>query len=273
MDLRSTVELAGGVEIPRLGLGVFRSGSGQGTRDAVRWALERGYRHIDTARVYKNEADVGAALRESGVPREEVFITTKLWNGDQGFDSTLTAFDASLVLLGVETVDLYLIHWPVPEHRLASWRAMERILEEGRARAIGVSNFMIRHLEELFAHARVPPAVNQIELHPFGQQRETVEWCRARGVLLQAYSPLTKGQRLTHPGLRAIAAEVGRTPAQVLIRWGLEKDYVVLAKSANRARIDENANVFDFELGADHMRRLDALEEGLHSAWDPSDVP
>lgn len=273
MDLASTLPLRPGVAIPRLGLGVYLAGRGAATCDAVRAALARGYRHVDTARVYGNEADVGAALSASGVPREEVFITTKLWNSDQGFDATLRAFDASLAALGLDAVDLYLMHWPVAAHRRESWRAMERVHREGRARAIGVSNFVVRHLEELSGYAEVPPAVNQIELHPFCQQRATVAWCEAHGVVVEAYSPLTKGERLDAPALAAVAAEAGRTPAQVLIRWSLQKGYVALPKSTRPARIDENASVFDFSLEPAQMARLDALEEDLHLAWDPTDAP
>ncbi|MCB9594784.1 MAG: aldo/keto reductase [Sandaracinaceae bacterium] len=273
MDLRSTIDLTGSVAIPRLGLGVFRAGGGQPTRDAVTWALERGYRHVDTAHIYRNEVDVGAALAASDVPRDEVFVTTKLWNSDQGYDATLRAFDASAAALGVEVVDLYLMHWPVPEHRLESWRAMERIHAEGRARAIGVSNFVRRHLDELSAHANVAPMVNQIELHPFGQQRDAVAASREHGVVVEAYSPVTKGQRFGDPTVRAIATETRRTPAQVLIRWGLQHGFVVIPKSSNQDRIAENASVFDFELDPSQMQRLDGLEEGLHLAWDPTDAP
>ncbi|MGF1466458.1 MAG: aldo/keto reductase [Sandaracinaceae bacterium] len=273
LDLSSTIPLPTGAAMPRLGLGVFRAGPGDATRNAVGWALERGYRHIDTARIYRNEQDVGAALASSPVPRGEVFITTKLWNDDQGYDAALRAIDRSLAALGVDSVDLYLMHWPVPERRLESWRAMERAFEDGRARAIGVSNFVRRHLDELAAHANVSPAVNQIELHPFGQQRDAVERCRELGVVVEAYSPVTKGRRLDDRRLTAVAQEVGRTPAQVLIRWSLQKGYVAIPKSSDRARIDENASVFDFALDDDRMARLDALEEGLHLAWDPTDVP
>lgn len=273
MDITSTIPLRNGIDIPRFGLGVFRAGGGKPTQDAVRWALEAGYRHVDTARIYRNEEDVGAALAESGVPREEVFVTTKLWNDDQGYDEALRAFDASLEALRLETVDLYLMHWPVADKRLDSWRAMEKVHRDGRARAIGVSNFMPRHLEELFGAAEIPPAVNQIELHPFGQQREAVRWCREHDVVVEAYSPVTKGQRLDDPKLVAIAERVGRSPAQVLIRWSLQRDFVVIPKSSNKERIAENAAVFDFSLDEATMAELDGLEEGLHLAWDPSDAP
>jgi diketogulonate reductase-like aldo/keto reductase len=258
------------VAIPRLGLGVFRAGPGQPTRVAVETALEHGYRHVDTARVYRNEAAVGAALRASGLRRSEVFITTKLWNEDQGYEQALRGFDASLAALGLDFVDLYLIHWPVAERRQASWRALERIHGEGRARAIGVSNFMVRHLDELRQQADLLPAVNQIELHPYGQQREVVRWCREHGVALQAYTPLTRGQRLNEPTLFGIANQLHKTPAQVLVRWSLQRGFVVLPKSSNPTRIVENANVFDFELSQEQMAELDVLDEGLHVAWDPS---
>ena len=272
-DIESTLELRGGVPIPRFGLGVFRAGQGRGTQDAVRWALARGYRHIDTARVYRNEEDVGAALAESPVSRDDVFLTTKLWNQQQGYDETLRAFDQSLAALRVEHVDLYLMHWPVLETRLDSWRAMERIHTEGRARAIGVSNFMRRHLDELFASCTVAPAVNQIELHPFCQQPDAVAASEQRGVVVEAYSPLTKARRLDDPTLVAVAHETGRSVAQVLLRWALQRGWVVIPKSANERRIDENANVFDFALSEAHMARLDGLDEGDHLAWDPTDAP
>lgn len=273
MNLASTLTLNDGKAIPLLGLGVFRSGAGRATQDAVRWALEAGYRHVDTAHIYGNEADVGAALRASGVARGQVFVTTKLWNDDQGHRETLRAFDTSLEALGVGYVDLYLMHWPVPGRRLDSWRAMEELVKRGRCRSIGVSNFAVRHLEELLSVAKIVPAVNQIELHPFLQQKGAVAVCRANGIAVQAYSPLTKGRRLDHPALTAIARELGRSPAQILIRWSLQHGFVVLPKSAKRPRVLENAAVFDFELDQAQMARLDALEENLHTAWDPTDAP
>ena len=275
LTIRSTIRLNNGVEIPRLGLGVYRAAAGAETRNAVLWALEAGYRHVDTAAAYGNEADVGRAIRESGIPRANVFVTTKLWNDDHGYDAALAAFDASLERLGFDYVDLYLIHWPVPELRLESWRALERLYEEGRARAIGVSNYMVQHLEELLAHCTVVPAVNQIELTPWSwrTRRDVVELCRAHGIALEAYSPLTKGRRLDDPVLRTVAERVGRTPAQVLIRWALQRDLIVIPKSANRGRIRENADVFDFTLSPADMERLEALDEGLVTGWDPTSAP
>jgi diketogulonate reductase-like aldo/keto reductase len=266
----ASLPLNSGARIPQVGLGVWQSPRGEATRSAVEAALQLGYRHVDTAMVYRNEADVGRAVRESGVPREEVFVTTKLWNADQGFDAALRAFDASLERLGLEYVDLYLIHWPVPLKRRESWRAFERLYEEKRARSIGVSNFLKPHLEELLAGAQVVPAVNQLELTPFLQRRETVALCQSRGIALEAYSPLTRGLRLEHPVVVDVALGAKRSPAQVLLRWGVQHGFVVLPKSVNRARIAENGALFDFELDAQAMARLDALEEGLVTGWDPA---
>jgi methylglyoxal/glyoxal reductase len=269
------ISLNNGVEIPRLGLGVYQIEPGDATRDAVRWALETGYRHIDTAAAYGNETDVGDAIRESGVPREEVFVATKLWNENHGYDEALRAFDRSLDRLGFEYVDLYLIHWPVEGLRGERWRALERMLSDGRARAIGVSNYMVHHLEELLDHAEVIPAVNQIELSPFNyrSRRDIIDLCRERGIAVEAYSPLTKARRLDEPTVVRIAERHGKTPAQLLIRYGLELGAVVLPRSSNRERIAENLDVFDFSLGDDDMEALHALDEGLATGWDPADSP
>lgn len=271
--LEREVILRGGVRMPRVGLGVFRTPRGSTTREVVLEALRLGYRHVDTARVYGNEADVGAAIRDSAIARDQIFLTTKLWNDDHGYDATLRAFDAALGRLGLAHVDLFLLHWPVPGKRLESWRALERLRSEGRARAIGVSNFMVHHLEELLAHAHDPPTVNQIEVSPFLQQREVRELCARQGIVVEAYSPLTKGVRLSHPEVVRVAAEVGRTPAQVLLRWGLERALVVLPKSTSPARLAENLAALEFTLPAAALAALDALEEGLVTGWDPRTAP
>ncbi|MCC6557400.1 MAG: aldo/keto reductase [Polyangiaceae bacterium] len=272
-NLSPALPLRDGRAIPRLGLGVFQARSGGETRAAVRAALEIGYRHIDTARIYGNEDDVGKAIAECGVPREEIFVTTKLWNSDHGYESAIRACRGSLSRLGLSYVDLYLIHWPVPERRKESWRALVKLQEEGLCRSIGVSNYMIRHLDELQSSSPVLPAVNQVELSPFCRRGELVEHCRALGIVLEAYSPLTRGERLGHPAVIAVAEALGRTPAQVLIRWALQHGLVALPKSTRRARIEENAAVFDFEIGAEQMRMLDGLDEGLVTGWDPTDAP
>ncbi len=273
LTLRSTVTLRGGVEMPRLGLGVWQSAPGEETRRAVAVALAVGYRLVDTARAYRNEADVGAAIRESDVPRREVFVTTKLWNADHGYDKALRAIDRSLEALGLEQVDLYLVHWPVEGLRGDTWRAMERILADGKARAIGVSNYTVRHLDELLAAAKVPPAVNQVEFNPFLHQRALLAHCGRHGIQLEAYGPLARAHRMDHPALVAVARERGRTPAQVLLRWGLQRDLVVIPKSVRPERIRENADVYGFALDAQDLEKLDALDEGYRTSWDPTDAP
>ena len=268
-ELTPSLPLRTGADIPQIGLGVWQSPRGATTRDAVRAALRCGYRHIDTARIYGNERDVGEGVKTSGVPRAEIFVTTKLWNDDQGYDSALRAFDASLERLGLDYVDLYLIHWPVAGKRLDSWRALEKIFADKRARAIGVSNYLVPHLVELLAKAKVVPAVNQIEVHPFLQHRETRALCKTQGIIVEAYSPLTHGRRIGDPIISEVARGAKRTNAQVLLRWGIQHGMVVLPKSSNEGRIAENAKVFDFELDAAAMKRMDALEEGAAMGWDP----
>ncbi|MFT3692716.1 MAG: aldo/keto reductase [Kofleriaceae bacterium] len=262
--------LATGASIPQIGLGVWQSPQGAATRDAVTAALELGYRHVDTARIYRNEADVGAAIKS--VPRADVFVTTKLWNDDQGYDSALRALDASLKRLGLDYVDLYLIHWPVPHKRRESWRALEQAHADGKAKAIGVSNYLVPHLKEVLGQAKTKPHVNQIELTPFLQRRETRELCKQHGIVVEAYSPLTRGARLNDPIVGGIATESKRSPAQVLLRWGIQHGHVILPKSVTRARIAENAEL-DFELSAAQMKKLDGLEEGLATGWDPDGEP
>src|SRR5579863_1087402 len=265
------ITLNNGVAMPRLGLGVYQSGRGRATENAVTWALEAGYRHVDTAAMYGNETEVGAALKRAIaaglVRREEVFVTTKLWNSDHGYDQASRAFDASHRRLGLEQIDLFLIHWPVPNRRLESWRALERILGDGRCRAIGVSNFMVSHLEELLSHAKVAPAINQIELHPWCQQRDAVDFCNAHDIAIVAYSPLTRGVKFRDPRLAAIAREAGRTPAQVLLRWSLQKGFAPIPKSAKKERIVENAAIFDFSLSAEQIATLDRADEEHHVTW------
>ncbi|HYC25676.1 MAG TPA: aldo/keto reductase [Roseiarcus sp.] len=269
----SNAKLANGVAMPRVGLGVYLVPSGRATREAVLSALRVGYRHVDTAQLYGNEADVGQALAESKLAHGEVFVTTKLWNADHGFDRALAAFDASRRALGVESVDLFLLHWPVPRLRLESWRALEQLYDEGRVRAIGVSNFMIRHLEELLGRARIVPMVNQIEVHPFFQQREVRAWCLANNIAVAAYSPLAKGAVLADPVVKAVAAEAGATPAQTVLAWGLRHDLIVLPKSVRPARQTENLAAAKVRLTARQVARLDQLERGLATDWDPRRAP
>jgi methylglyoxal/glyoxal reductase len=271
--VRSTVELRNGVKMPVLGLGVWQSAPGEETRSAVAEALATGYRHVDTARAYRNEGDVGAAIRDSGIPRGEVFVTTKLWNADHGYDKALRAIDHSLESLGMEQVDLYLVHWPVEGLRRDTWRAMEKILGDGKARAVGVSNYTARHLDELLGQAKVPPAVNQVEFNPFLFQQELLAHCRRHGIQLEAYGPLVRAHKMEHPVLQRTARKHGKTPAQVLLRWGLQHDLVVIPKSVRPERIRENADLFGFELDAEDVGALDALDEGYRTSWDPTGVP
>ena len=246
------------------------SGAGKGTV-ARTIAARLGYRHVDTAAVYRNESDVGAAIRASGLAPGTVWVTTKLANADQGAATTRRAFEASLDRLGLDGVDLYLLHWPHELHP-ESWHVLEQLHGEGLARSIGVSNFLVRHLDELAAHASVLPAVNQIELSPFlfRSRADTLRRCAEDGIAVEAYSPLTKGRRLDDSTLATVAGELGRTTAQVLIRWSLQKGFVVLPRSSNADRIAENAAVFDFSLDDDQVARLDALDEGLTTGWDPA---
>jgi diketogulonate reductase-like aldo/keto reductase len=258
--------------IPVIGLGVYQTPPGEVTQRAVLDALAAGYRHVDTARIYDNEKDVGEALRRSGLARDDVYVTTKLWNSDHGYDKTLRACDASLKRLGLAHVDLYLVHWPVARIRKDTWRAMIELKKSGKARAIGVSNFMVRHLEELL-DADVVPEVNQIELHPFLYPKDVTELCAKAGIVVEAYSPLTRGERIDDPAITKIAKKLRRTNAQVLVRWGIQHGWVSLPKSKRKARIEENADVFGFEIPREDMRDLDALNEDLHTSWDPTDAP
>ena len=260
------IRLNNGVEMPQLGLGVYQSRPGRETRRAVVAALEAGYRLIDTAAMYQNEADVGAAIRDSGVPREEVFVTSKLWNDDHGYEQALRAFRETLRRLGTGYVDLYLIHWPSGGELKETWRALEHLQAEGLTRAIGVSNYAVGHLEEMLGYAHVLPAVNQVEFHPFLYQRELLEWVHERGIALEAYRPLARARRMDDPTLTAVARAHDKSAAQVLLRWSLQRGAIVIPKSVHVERIRENLDVFDFVLGGDEMARLDALDEGLRTA-------
>lgn len=272
-DVKPTVQLNNGVSMPLLGLGVYLMHPGKETYQAVKSALEIGYRLIDTASMYGNEDDVGKAVRDSAVPREEIFITTKLWNDDHGYDSALRAFDASLKRLGLGYIDLYLIHFPVPNLRNESWRALEKILKTGRTRAIGVSNFTEHHLNDLLRHSSVVPAVNQVEFSPYLYQRDLLEFCRKQRIRLEAYAPLTAGRRLHDPRITAIAKKHGRTNAQVLLRWAIQHEVVVIPKSRHVDRIAENSKIFDFGISPEDVSILDGLHDGFRSSWDPTAVP
>jgi diketogulonate reductase-like aldo/keto reductase len=271
-SLTSTVELNNGVQIPWFGLGVFKSPPGRETEQAVRWALEIGYRHVDTAAYYENEGDVGTALKDSGVPRDAVFITTKVWNSDQGYEQTLKAFDRSRRQLGVDVVDLYLVHWPVRARYKETWKAMEKLLSDGKVRAIGVSNFLVHHLEDLMKSASVMPVLNQVEFHPFLVQKELLDFDERARIRHEAWSPLTRGRSLDYPLITEIARKHDRTNAQVVLRWDLQLGVVTIPKSVHRERILENSKVFDFELDAEDMNRITGLDAGARIGPNPDTI-
>ncbi|QMV44989.1 aldo/keto reductase [Cohnella cholangitidis] len=267
----STAELLNGVEMPRLGLGVWRAEDGQEAENAVLAALKAGYRSIDTASIYKNEHSVGRAIRASGTPREQIFVTTKVWNSEQGYDSTLNAFRSSLDRLGLDYVDLYLVHWPVAGKYIETYRALEELYEQGLVRAIGVSNFHIHHLEDLMGACRIKPMVNQVELHPLLSQKKLFAFCRKEGIQLESWSPLMKGE-LRLPLIVELAAKYGKTPAQIVLRWHLQLGLVAIPKSVRETRIIENSQLYDFELEPEDIVRIDALNENHRFGADPDHI-
>ncbi|TVL92980.1 aldo/keto reductase [Streptomyces sp. SAJ15] len=265
------ITLNNGVRMPQLGYGVWQVPDDEAAR-AVGAALEVGYRSIDTAAIYENEEGTGQAIARSGIPRDELFVTTKLWNSDQGYDATLRAFDASLDKLGLDHVDLYLIHWPVPsqDRYVESWKALEKIYAEGRARAIGVSNFHPAHLERLLAETSVVPALDQVELHPRLQQAEVRAFNARHDIATEAWSPLGQGKDLLDaPVLAAIGQKHGKTPAQVVLRWHIQSGHVAIPKSVTPSRIAENFDIFDFALDEDDLTAIAALESGTRLGPDP----
>lgn len=268
-DIKGTFPLHNGVEMPYLGLGVYLAREGKEVENAVGWALEAGYRHIDTASAYQNEKGVGAAVRNSGLDRREGFVTTKVWNTDQGYESTLRAFDASLARLGLEYLDLYLVHWPVKGKYRETWQALEELYREGRVRAIGVSNFLQHHLEDLLQRAEIVPMVNQMEFHPWLVQEPLLGYCREKGIQYEAWSPLMQGKIGQVPEIGKIARKYGKTEAQVVLRWDLQKGVVTIPKSSNPERIKANAALFDFELSPEDMAQLDSLDKTHRFGPDP----
>lgn len=268
-DIKGSFRLHNGVEMPYLGLGVYLAKEGEEVENAVGWALETGYRHIDTASAYQNESGVGAAVRNSGLPREEVFVTSKVWNSDQGYESTLRAFNRSLDRLGLEYLDLYLVHWPVKGKYRDTWRALEQLYRDGRVRAIGVSNFLRHHLEDLLGSADIVPMVNQMEFHPWLVQQPLLEYCRGKGIQYEAWSPLMQGEIVRVPEIGEIARNYGKSEAQVVLRWNLQKGVATIPKSSNPERIKANAALFDFELSPGDMAHLDGLDKSHRFGPDP----
>ncbi len=269
--LDNKVLLNNGVNMPLLGLGIYAPGQKNEVSQAVRWALETGYRLIDTASVYQNEQEVGQGVKDSGISRDQVFITSKVWNDDQGYDSTLRAYDRSLKRLQTDYLDLYLIHWPVREKRRETWRALETLYSEKRVRAIGVSNYYEPHLEELLGYASIVPAVNQFEQSPFLYRPELLTYCRKKGIQPEGYSPLVRGQEEANQILEGISQKYGKSTYQVLIRWALQHGIVTIPKSTNQGRIKANYDVWDFELTSEDMDKLNVLNADIRVADDPMD--
>lgn len=267
--LEAMTVLYNGVEMPWFGLGVFKVQEGNEVVNAVKTALNHGYRSIDTAAAYRNEEGVGQGIRESEIPREKVFLTSKVWNSDQGYESTLNAFDASLQRLGVDYLDLYLIHWPVKGKYKDTWKALEKIYKEGRARAIGVSNFQIHHLKDVMQDAEIKPMVNQVELHPRLTQIELRSFCKENEIQIESWSPLMQGKLLDNEVLKSIGEKYSKTPAQVILRWNIQNEIVTIPKSIKEQRIIENANIFDFNLSNDDMALINGLNQNTRVGSDP----
>jgi methylglyoxal/glyoxal reductase len=261
--------LKNGVRMPWLGLGTWQTPDGKDVANAVKWAVAAGYRHIDTAAAYYNEDGVGAGIRECGVPREQLFVTTKLWNADQGYDGTLRAFDASMKKLGLEVLDLYLIHWPVKGKYRDSWRAMEKLYKDKRVRAIGLSNFQVHHVQDVMKDCEVKPLVNQVEFHPFLTQKPLREFCRKNDIAITAWSPLMHGHMKESRALAEIAKRLGKTPAQVLVRWDLQHEVISIPKSTHRQWIVENTKVYDFTLSEQEVAMLDGENRDHRFGPDP----
>jgi diketogulonate reductase-like aldo/keto reductase len=272
LKLNDTYTLNNGVKMPALGLGTWKAEQGDETEQAILDAFELGYRHIDTAKLYNNEETVGRAFRVSGLPREEVFITSKVWNDEQRSGHVARALEDTLQRLGLDYVDLYLIHWPVPGKFIQSYRVLEDLSRQGKARAIGVSNFLETHLDELAKESRVTPAVNQIEWHPWLQQRSLLERCRRDGIVVEAWAPIMKGKVAEIPEIVEIAKRHNKTPVQVTLRWGLQNRVVMIPKSVRRERIEENADLYDFTLTPEEIAVIDSLDRGERLGPDPGNI-
>jgi methylglyoxal/glyoxal reductase len=268
-SLQDTTTLHNGVKMPWLGLGVYKVQEGEEALESVKAAIKAGYRSIDTAALYQNEESVGQAIKESGVAREELFITTKVWNEDQRNDSVLEAFETSIQKLGLDYVDLYLIHWPVKEKYKQTWKVLEQLYKDGRVRAIGVSNFHIHHLEDLISFAEIKPMVNQVELHPLLAQPELRDYCKKQEIQMEAWAPLGQGRLLEHPVLKEIAAQYNKSTAQVILRWDIQNQIVTIPKSVKESRIIENANIFNFSLSESDIQKINALNENKRFGADP----
>ncbi|EPZ50906.1 aldo/keto reductase [Alicyclobacillus acidoterrestris] len=267
-----TVTLNNGVEMPWFGLGVYKAKAGSEVENAIRDAIEIGYRHVDTAALYENEESVGEAIRSSGLSREDIFVTTKLWNTDQGYESTLQAFETSRKKLKFDYIDLYLIHWPGKDKFVDTWKAFEKLYRDGYIRAIGVSNFQVHHLETLLKHAEIRPTVNQVEYHPRLTQEPLKAFCESQQIQLEAWAPLMRGRLLDNDVILDIAKKYGKTPSQVILRWDLDTKVITIPKSVHRARIEENADIFDFQLNAEEISRIGQLNQNERTGPDPDEM-
>ena len=267
MDIFSKVTLNNGVKMPWLGLGVFRLREGREIENAILTAIETGYRSIDTASFYMNERGVGKAVKNCRIPRDEIFITTKVWNSEQGYHSTKAAFERSLNKLQVDYIDLYLIHWPVEKTSVETWKAMEELYKNGKVRAIGVSNFLIHHLEDFLPNCSIKPVVNQVEFHPQLTQPELLKFCRQNEIQPEAWSPIMKGRVNNIPLLKTLGNKYGKTPVQIVLRWDIQKGIITIPKSSNPERIQSNANIFDFEISGEDMIKIDQIDRNNRTGF------
>jgi len=272
LNINTTKELNNSEKIPLFGLGTYLNDNGKRAIDTMLYALEIGYRHIDTAAMYENEKEVGEAVHQSGIPREEIFITTKLWNSDHGYQNAINAFHKSLDKLKLNYIDLYLIHWPVESLRVESWRALEKLYNDGLCKSIGISNYMERHIAELLYNSEITPVINQVEFSPFLYLKDLQNYCESKKIGLESYSPLTKGYKLNDSRLIEIANQYNKSTSQMLIRWCLQKGVICIPKSSQKKHIKENADVFDFIISKDDVSELDNLNINYHSTWDPTNV-
>ena len=268
-DIKGSFTLHNEVKMPYFGLGVYLSKDGNEVINAVKWAIQSGYRHIDTAAIYNNEEGVGEGIRESGIPREDIFLVSKVWNSEQGYDSTIKAFETSLQKLNTEYLDLYLIHWPVKGKYKETWKALEELYRQGRIRAIGVSNFLQHHLEDLLTEASVVPMVNQMEFHPYLVQQDLLDFCRSKNIQYEAWSPLMQGKIFEMDVFKEMALKYKKTIAQLVLRWDLQKGVVTIPKSSKKQRIIDNAAIFDFSISKEDMVILDKLDKGKRFGPDP----